>query len=81
MIDRTNNKLYSSYFPSVYISDSFNIATPTQSSGTLTNINSKYGATQNQRLQITWPYSSNSADLTQKIAVQIEGGILCCQLF
>ena len=44
MKDRTNSKLYTSYFPSIYIADSYNIATPTTVSGTLSASNYQRGA-------------------------------------
>ena len=80
-IDRTNNKKYSSYWPSVYLTDSINIGSSTAIGGTLYQSVSNRGAGSTQYITISWPYSSSSIDVSQKVVLKLAGGITCCNSF
>lgn len=77
-IDRTNNKIYTSNFPSVYASDSYNRGTPTQMGGNYYKNNADRGAGAVHYLQVGWPYTSNYNDISEKVVMKIRGGITCC---
>ena len=77
-VDRSNNDVHTSNFPSVYISDSENIGVPTVISGSLSRANSARGGSTYHYVNINWPYSSNYNDISQKVVMKIEGGITCC---
>ena len=77
-IDRTNNKIYTSNFPSVYGSDSYNRGTPTQMGGNYYRNNADRGAGAVHYLQVGWPYTSNYNDISEKVVMKIRGGITCC---
>jgi hypothetical protein len=79
--DRTNNRIYRSYWPSVYLSDSVNIGSQSSVSGSLTLSNYARGANTNHYIATSWPYSSTYSDISQKIVLKIGGGITCCQAF
>ena len=77
-VDRSNNDIYTSNFPSVYISDSHNIGIPTSISGSLARSNSNRGSSSYHYFNIYWPYSSNYGDISEKVVMKIQGGITCC---
>lgn len=79
--DRTNIKKYTSYFPSLYASDSVNRGIPSALSGSLSFSNSNRGAGSTHYIATTWPYSSNYNDISQKVVLKVGGGILCCVAF
>jgi hypothetical protein len=80
-IDRTNNRKYSSYWPSVYLSDSINMGSSTAISGSLAQSASNRGASSTQYVTISWPYSSNAGDVSQKVVLKLAGGVTCCNSF
>lgn len=77
-VDRTNSDVWTSNFPSVYVSDSHNIGIPTNISASLSRSNSDRGSSGYQYLNMYWPYSSNYNDVSEKVVMKIEGGITCC---
>ena len=78
-IDRTNNKVYTSNFPQVSISDSWNRGIPTQLGGSqLYRSNANRGSSDVQFYRVDWPYSSNFNDISEKVVMKIRGGITCC---
>ena len=80
-VDRTNNKVYTSNFPSVYASDSWNRGTPSELGGSLSRSNSNRGASEYFYYNIGWPYSSNFNDISEKVVMKIRGGITCCNSY
>lgn len=81
-VDRTNTRIYTSRFPSVYASDSINRGIPTALSGTWTRVNAARGITGTYHyFSFNWPYNSNIGDISQKIVMKIGGGITCCYTF
>ena len=80
-MDRTNNDLWTSYFPIVYISDSHNIGIPGQVSSHLNRGSANRGASTFHYNVIHWPYSSNYNDFTEKMVMKIGGGITCCNAY
>lgn len=79
--DRTNNQIYRSFWPSVYLSDSINLGSQSSISGSLTFSNGNRGESTNQYISTTWPYSSTNSDISQKMVLKIGGGITCCREF
>lgn len=80
--DRFNNRIYRSLWPSVYVSNSINIGSQTPLTPNLYAGNGNRGASTYHYLQtVTWPYTSNMADISQKIVFKLGGGITCCQAF
>lgn len=63
----------------MYVSDSINIGVPATISGNFYSTNYNRGAGSTQYTSITWPYSSDYNDISQKIVMKIQGGITCCQ--
>lgn len=81
-VNRNANDIFTSNFPSVFISDSHNIGIPTSISGSLARSNSNRGTTSAyQYTNIYWPYSSNYNDISEKMVMKIEGGITCCNSY
>ena len=78
-VNRPNNDVYVSEFPSVYVSDSHNRVVPSSISGSLQRSSSERGASSTFYTVINWPYDSRSPDVTEKIVMKIQGGITCCQ--
>lgn len=82
LVDRTNAKIYTSKFLSVYASDSINRGVPTALSGSWTKSNSNRGASGVYHyFPFNWPYTSNVGDISQKLVLKIGGGITCCNAF
>lgn len=79
--DRTNKKTYTSYFPSVYASDSINRGVPTVISGSIARSTSSRGTSAYHYFTTGWPYSSNYNDVSQKMLMKINGGVTCCASF
>lgn len=79
--DRTNIKRYTSYFPSLYTSDSVNRGIPSAISGSLLFSSANRGAGSTHYISTTWPYSSNYNDISQKIVLKVGGGVTCCVAF
>lgn len=79
--DRTNKKTYTSYFPSVYASDSINRGVPTVVSGSLSRSTSNRGSSTYHYISTSWPYSSNYNDISQKMLMKINGGVTACAAF
>lgn len=80
-LDRTNVRTYTANFPSVYASDSINRGVPTGIGGSLYFSNGNRGASNYHYIPISWPYSSNYNDISQKVTMKIQGGITCCNAF
>lgn len=80
-MDRTNNKAYTSNFPSIFVSDSYNRGIPTQLGGTFSRANSNRGTSTYHYLTVNWPYTSSSSDVSQKLVMKIHGGITCCNSY
>jgi hypothetical protein len=80
-LDRTNIKKYTSYFPSVYASDSVNRGIPSPISGSLAFSSANRGAGATHYMSTSWPYSSNFNDISQKVVLKVRGGITCCTSF
>lgn len=51
---------YTSYWPSVYLSDSVNMGSPTEISGSLVRSNNNRGFSNTHFIPISWPYTSVS---------------------
>ena len=81
LMDRTNNDVWTSNFPAVYVSDSHNIGIPTQIGGSFTRSNSNRGASAYHYNVMYWPYTSNYNDITEKVVMKISGGITCCTAY
>lgn len=79
--DRTNNKVYSSYFKQLYLSQSASINIPTNLGGSLSRTSSYRGVANTHYLNLGWPYNSNSGDISQKLVMKIAGGITSVQSF
>jgi hypothetical protein len=79
LVDRTNNKVYTSYFPNVYYSDSVNVGVPSNLGGSITMGDSHRGYSTYHYTNLNWPYNSDSTDISQKIVLKILGGITCSQ--
>ncbi len=79
--DRTNKKTYTSYFPSVYASDSINRGVPAVISGSLSRSTSNRGTSAYHYISTSWPYSSNYNDISQKMLMKINGGVTACASF
>ena len=77
--DRTNAKVYTSYFPNIYYSHS-NLYNTTVSTGTLTPSNNYLGTSNYHYWTVDWPYSSGS-NVWDKISVNIDGGVTCCSAY
>jgi hypothetical protein len=72
LVDRTSTRVYTSFFPNVYFSDSTNIAVPASLGGSIGISNNVRGASTNHHMYIAdWPYNSNGADVSQKIVMKI----------
>jgi hypothetical protein len=80
-IDRTNNRKYSAYWSSIYLTDSINFGAPAEISGSLAQTNSNRGASNTQFIPILWPYTSSSSDSSQKVVLKLYGGVTCCTSF
>ena len=80
MQDRTNERVYTSYFPHLYYSDSINIRSTSQGAGNLSPSNNYLGSSTYHQWSINWPYSSGS-NVHDKIAVKMSGGITCCRAY
>lgn len=80
LVDRTNTKVYTSHFPNIFISQSTNIATPTNLGGSLTMSNGYRGVSTNHYMNFNWPYAS-TATTSEKIVMKITGGITCNNAF
>lgn len=77
-IDMTTRKVYSTFFPELYVSDSVNInPTPVSLSSTYYMDSNIYGASTRHRLNFNWPQSSTNT-ISEKTLVALSGGILCC---
>jgi hypothetical protein len=79
--DRANNDVYTSNFPSIFISDSVNKGIPSEISGSLSRSSSSRGSSTNHYVTMNWPYSSNYNDISEKVVLKVEGGITCCNSF
>ena len=79
--DRTNNDVYTSYFPEIFASDSVDVSIPQGVGGSLSRSNSARGGSGYQYINMHWPYSSNSGDKSEKLVLKMEGGITCCNAF
>lgn len=79
-IDRTNRRKYQSNWPQVYFSDSINVGSPTEISGSLSRNNEYRGQNSIHYISIGWPYTSSS-ETSQKVVLKLAGGVLCCQPF
>lgn len=79
--DRTNNKKYTSYFPSLYASDSVGRGIPSAISGSLSFTNGYRGASSTHYISTSWPYSSTYSDISQKVVLKVRGGVTCCTPF
>lgn len=71
LVDRTNTRIYTSYFPNIYYSDSININVPSNLGGSIAMTSSSRGATNDHYLNLNWPYSSSSTDVSQKLVFKI----------
>ena len=80
-LDRTNIRTYTSYFPSLYASDSVNRGIPSAISGSLAFSNANRGASSTHYISTSWPYSSNYNDISQKVVLKVRGGVTCCTSF
>ena len=49
--------------------------------GTFYRSTSYRGASGYQYLSVGWPYSSNYADISQKVVLKIRGGVTCCNAY
>ena len=78
-INRANNDIWTSYFPSIFVSDSIDTAIPSVLSGGFFMTNDDRGVSNTHYTSISWPYSSNYNDISEKIVMKIQGGITCCQ--
>ena len=81
LVDRTNTRLYTSFFPNIYYSDSINVIVPSNLGGSIAMTSSARGASNYHYLNLNWPYNSNNADSSQKVVFKIEGGITSCNAF
>lgn len=81
LVDRTNTKLYTSFFPDIYISDSVNVVVPSSLGGSVSMATSQRGSSTNHYVGISWPYNSNYNYISQKTVMKIYKGITCCQTF
>lgn len=81
LVDRSNTRLYTSFFPNIYYSDSINIVIPSNLGGSIAMTNSARGVANYHYLNLNWPYNSNNADSSQKFVFKIEGGITSCNAF
>ena len=80
--DHTLFKTRTSYFPNIFVSDSVNVGVPGVLPGTMIRSANERGASTTLHYwAVTWPYTSNSGDVSQKIAFKLQGGITCCQSF
>ena len=70
-LDYTNLKVYTSYFPSLYASNSINRGVPTPLSGSLIAASTNRGISTNHYFTTTWPYLSNYNDISQKVTIKI----------
>jgi hypothetical protein len=59
LMDRTNTKLYTSYFPNIYVSDSVNVGVPSNLGGTISGVSSTRGASTYHYMSLSWPYASS----------------------
>jgi len=86
-IDGSNSAVTSystrtSYFPNIYYSDSVNLGVPAaMSSNNVVSGNNQRGATNVVHYWTinSWPFSSSSSDVSQKISFKLQGGYTCCQ--
>lgn len=74
-IDRTNNRKYTKYWPSIYLSDGKSFGNSASISGNLDQTNNNRGASNTQFISIGWPYTSDYNDNSQKVVMKISGGI------
>lgn len=81
--DRTNSKTFTSYFPSIYASDTVNRVVPQIFSNTsaLTLSSTTRGSSSYYYFNLNWPYTSSNSDISQKMILKINGGVTCCTLF
>lgn len=80
-LDRTNIRKYTSYFPSLYASDSVNRGIPSAISGSLAFSNANRGTSTTHYISTSWPYTSNYNDISQKVVLKVRGGVTCCTSF
>jgi hypothetical protein len=60
-VDLTTKKIYTSFFPEIYTSDSINInSNPTDLSATYYTTNNTYGASTSHYLTFNWPQVSSN---------------------
>ena len=78
--DLDGKKLYTSYFPDIYFSDSLNVQNTIPSPGSMSANSGSLGASTYLKHTTSWPYSSGS-NHWDKVSVQIEGGITCCRSY
>lgn len=78
--DRSSEKIYYSYFPNIYYSDSIDLRNTVQSTGSLSPTTNSLGNSNQHKWSFSWPYNSGS-NVWDKILVQIHGGITCCQSY
>ena len=81
LFDYTAKQVFTSNFKSLYLSDSTDLTVPTELSGTFTRSNVDRGASAYHYLPTSWPYSSSSSDISQKIVMKIGGGVTCCNSY
>ena len=70
-VDRINNDVWTSNFPSVYVSDSYNIGIPTDIAASLSRSNANRGSSAYQYLNMYWPYTSTYSDISEKVVMKI----------
>lgn len=77
-VDMTTRKIYTSFFPELYVSDSVNInPTPVSLGTTYYMSNNVYGTGTSHYLNFNWPQTSSNT-VSEKTLVSLVGGILCC---
>lgn len=75
--DAANEKVYSSYFPNIYWSDSINVRNTARSSGSLSAGNGYLGESTYLYWNVAWPYTSGTS-VSDKLVVKMNGGATCC---
>ena len=81
LVDRTNNDIWTSNFPSIFVSDSHNTGIPSQIGGTFNRASANRGASTFHYNTMNWPYASNYNDISEKVVMKIKGGITCCNAY
>jgi len=74
---------YYTYWDSIFYIDSVNVGVPGTFSSNLQRSSGAHGSSNGYLYfnSVSWPYTSNVNDISEKVVLKIEGGITCCRAY